>query len=481
MKQTITDFIKNSKLRFFSSTSIFLTMLMLSPMASDFTLHWAGNDAKVNISTSLHAADVKALQVTWYDLAFSHFFPVPNTRLADFSDMNLGGMFRVNFMALNIEPLWLSGGLQIQSHHPVTHRIETLTDYNIFAGGGWRFWFTRDMNSHLRRFSFTPRLSYGLLMHVTYGDYYDDYKIYPAHEESGVVKTRYFFDSFFLIEPEFAYDFSSKNSKLQGEVFLAPSFKYYPEKKRDGYEYGYILGVRLKTGEVKTGPEWGIYGNVYLHGTRQPIEGVQVYMAKREPNKVSMLKDATLLEETDSKGNFRGRLEKGTAYTIFLKKEGYFVMRGNFDTSNVPPGWYPIENFIKVKLQEAVPGKKIDFESIYYDSGKWAIRPESMNVLNSMTEFFLDNPNIVVELSAHTDSLGSAVSNRTLSQKRAQSAVDVIIGNGISMKRITAKGYGEEQVQNGCVDGVACTPEQHQENRRTEFKVKDIIKNIDLN
>jgi len=81
-----------------------------------------------------------------------------------------------------------------------------------------------------------------------------------------------------------------------------------------------------------------------------------------------------------------------------------------------------------------------------------------------------ENP-ITVELSSHTDCRGTDAYNMKLSQKRAQSAVDYMIENGVDTSRITAKGYGESMPVNDCVDGVKCTEEEHQANRRTEFKI----------
>jgi outer membrane protein OmpA-like peptidoglycan-associated protein len=83
-----------------------------------------------------------------------------------------------------------------------------------------------------------------------------------------------------------------------------------------------------------------------------------------------------------------------------------------------------------------------------------------------------DNPSIVIELGSHTDSRGSATSNQSLSQKRAQSAVDYIVKKGgIASSRISAKGYGESALKNQCADGVTCSETEHQQNRRTEIRV----------
>jgi hypothetical protein len=82
-----------------------------------------------------------------------------------------------------------------------------------------------------------------------------------------------------------------------------------------------------------------------------------------------------------------------------------------------------------------------------------------------------DNPNITVELMSHTDSRGSSKSNVDLSQRRAQSVVDYLISQKIDPARLGAKGYGETRLLNKCKDGVKCSEEEHQRNRRTEFRI----------
>jgi outer membrane protein OmpA-like peptidoglycan-associated protein len=74
-------------------------------------------------------------------------------------------------------------------------------------------------------------------------------------------------------------------------------------------------------------------------------------------------------------------------------------------------------------------------------------------------------------LGSHTDAQGSDKYNERLSQRRAQSAVDWLIGRGIESDRLVAVGYGESQILNHCVNGVSCTDDEHRFNRRTEFKI----------
>jgi len=108
--------------------------------------------------------------------------------------------------------------------------------------------------------------------------------------------------------------------------------------------------------------------------------------------------------------------------------------------------------------------------NIHYDFDKWNIRPDAMPILDSLIMVLNEQP-ITVELGSHTDSRGSTKYNQKLSQHRAESAVDYLIQHGINSKRITAKGYGESQLLNRCSDGVPCSEEEHQANRRTEVKV----------
>jgi outer membrane protein OmpA-like peptidoglycan-associated protein len=85
-----------------------------------------------------------------------------------------------------------------------------------------------------------------------------------------------------------------------------------------------------------------------------------------------------------------------------------------------------------------------------------------------------ENPSWKVELGSHTDSRGSDSYNERLSQKRSDSAVAYIVEHGISKDRIIAKGYGESQIVNRCVNGVDCSDEEHRQNRRTEFKILEM-------
>lgn len=80
-------------------------------------------------------------------------------------------------------------------------------------------------------------------------------------------------------------------------------------------------------------------------------------------------------------------------------------------------------------------------------------------------------PKMKIDIRSHTDSLASHKYNDQLSDRRAKSTLQWLIDQGIDASRLTAKGYGERQLVNQCADGVKCTEEEHQENRRSEFVI----------
>jgi outer membrane protein OmpA-like peptidoglycan-associated protein len=116
-------------------------------------------------------------------------------------------------------------------------------------------------------------------------------------------------------------------------------------------------------------------------------------------------------------------------------------------------------------------GKTITINDIYYDYNKYDIRSEATPGLDRLAEVMLKYPTIELELSSHTDCRGKAESNEKLSQQRAEEATKYLISKGVAARRMIARGYGESKPVNTCVDGVTCSEEEHQKNRRTEIKI----------
>src|SRR5690625_6420977 len=97
---------------------------------------------------------------------------------------------------------------------------------------------------------------------------------------------------------------------------------------------------------------------------------------------------------------------------------------------------------------------------------------EAEKDLDYLYELLTRFPDMVIELSSHTDSRGNDAYNLDLSQRRANAAKEYLVDRGIDSDRIVAVGYGEKRILNHCTNGVNCTEEEHQINRRTELDRK---------
>jgi peptidoglycan-associated lipoprotein len=198
---------------------------------------------------------------------------------------------------------------------------------------------------------------------------------------------------------------------------------------------------------------------------------------------------SNLQAETGSGGDFKFALKPDVDYIFLASKQGYLNGKEKESTK----GQEKSRDFL-VTIQLTPIDKPIELPNIFYDFGKWDLRPESMVSLDKLVETLNDNPKVTIELMSHTDSRDTEEYNLALSQKRAQSVVDYLIGKGIELDRLTAKGYGESRPKVVDASIAALDPflkigttlseqyinslandEQkeiaHQINRRTEFMV----------
>ncbi|WP_412468440.1 OmpA family protein [Pedobacter sp. KLB.chiD] len=201
-------------------------------------------------------------------------------------------------------------------------------------------------------------------------------------------------------------------------------------------------------------------GRVFDKGSNQPIAGALVTLAK--------VNGGILKTETDENGAYQFNLSKESEYNVSAEKTNYRSDVENLATIGLTTSSVLNQNLY---LEGIVINKAIRLENIYYDFDKWNIRPDAAVELDKLVKIMTDNPTIWIELGSHTDSRGKDAYNLNLSQKRAESAVAYIISRGIDKNRITAKGYGETQLLNKCSNGVTCSEQEHQLNRRTEIKI----------
>lgn len=182
--------------------------------------------------------------------------------------------------------------------------------------------------------------------------------------------------------------------------------------------------------------------------------------------------DTTMTSDMNGETIIKGfrRAPLNVAFT----KSGFFTYKENLslDKLSAPD---TIGNEIVYRysrlMDPIVRNKEIVLENIYYDYDRWNIRPDARPILDSLANLILDNPEINrIELTSHTDCRGTDEYNEDLSQKRAESAVEYLVRAGISVDRLSARGYGESQPVADC-ECESCTEEEHQANRRTAFRI----------
>jgi outer membrane protein OmpA-like peptidoglycan-associated protein len=119
-------------------------------------------------------------------------------------------------------------------------------------------------------------------------------------------------------------------------------------------------------------------------------------------------------------------------------------------------------------------GKCFGIKMIYFDLDKSDIQSKAARDLEKILAALNHNPKMKLDIRSYTDSRATFKYNEALSDKRAKSTINWLVEKGIDKERLTGKGYGETQLLNGCADGVKCTEEQHQINRRSEFIITDL-------
>ena len=117
--------------------------------------------------------------------------------------------------------------------------------------------------------------------------------------------------------------------------------------------------------------------------------------------------------------------------------------------------------------------KLLQLSTIYFDLNKYNIRPDAEVEIQKVIAAMDKYPSLKIRVNSHTDSRGNDAYNLWLSQKRAQSTVAYMISKGISAERLDGEGYGEERLMNDCGNGIRCSNEKHQLNRRSEFIIFD--------
>jgi peptidoglycan-associated lipoprotein len=265
------------------------------------------------------------------------------------------------------------------------------------------------------------------------------------------------------------------SSSFDGKNWQLPeNLKYPVNSSKDDFSYvlnednktGYLSSNRNEFDKIyeftKHDPSFILTGTVTVKGNGKPAVGAIVEIINQYAGK----KENAI---TDENGKYSLKLKPESVCKIQASKEGFFKS-GVIEISTVNK---KISETFKAdfQLEEIIIEKPIVLENIYYDLAKWDIRSDAALELDKFVTLLNDNPAISVELSSHTDSRADDRYNMVLSEKRAKAAVEYLISRGIDANRLKGKGYGETKLVNRCGNGVDCFEEEHQQNRRTEFKV----------
>lgn len=219
-----------------------------------------------------------------------------------------------------------------------------------------------------------------------------------------------------------------------------------------------------------------IYKEIYLNDERFTLSG-ETYDCETGNNlggistQLTRISDGQVVDQTsDGKGQFYFQLDKNSDYQIVAIEDGKYSQTELVTTKGLNRAK---QLYVKLKLGvcNLSAGTEFEVKNILYDFDKSNIRSDAALVLNNIAHLLKQNPKMTIELSSHTDSRGDNAYNKTLSQERANAAVDYLVSKGIARKRMSAHGYGETKIKNKCKDGVNCSEAQHQENRRTEVKI----------
>ena len=215
---------------------------------------------------------------------------------------------------------------------------------------------------------------------------------------------------------------------------------------------------RIVFTKIDRGPRLTLLkGKVYDEKTKEPV-GARLQITDNATGEL-----ISEINSNSATGDYLVSLPAGKNYGINAEAKGYLFYSINVlmdDTANYT------EKEQDIPLKKLEVGTKIVLNNIFYDFDKATLRPESKTELDRLHQLLDANPTMRIELSSHTDALGSDEYNDRLSQARAQSVVDYLKKKGVTPDRLVAKGYGKTQPV-----ATNSTSAGRQLNRRTEFKV----------
>lgn len=288
-------------------------------------------------------------------------------------------------------------------------------------------------------------------------------------------------------------DLFKAEKSADGKFTKAPENLKYPMNSA-GDDFGIIFEGKKMRGYFSSNREGGKGSDDIWSFNLPPLNfnlsGTVVSEKGNEPVKNAMMhlkgSNGDMFEQkTGADGKYIFKLKENTSYEVSVATDKNTVSQtytigflANKDIGKLTTvGENESKDYIKdFALTPVLPGE-IRFPAVLYDLGKSTLRPESKDSLNFLYQTLIDNPSIVIELQAHTDSRGNDKANQKLSEERAKSCVDYLnIDKKIPMARLMSKGWGEKKllVKDDVINKAKTKEEKealHAKNRRTVFRI----------
>jgi len=233
---------------------------------------------------------------------------------------------------------------------------------------------------------------------------------------------------------------------------------YYASAKTGGIGEKDIYQIRPVEKKQDKGPKLTLLKGIVSDKLSSAILGSDIEITDNVENEV-----ISKIKSNSATGKFLISLPSGKNYGITVKSEGYLFHSENFD---IPDSAAYSEVTLIIHLEKMIVGSKMVLRNIFFDYASDSIKIESLSELERVYNLLIDNPNMRIEISGHTDNQGSLELNTKLSNARAKSVVEYLIKRGIASSRLEYKGYAYSQpiASNDNEEG-------RQLNRRVEFKI----------
>ena len=253
------------------------------------------------------------------------------------------------------------------------------------------------------------------------------------------------------------YPVNTRNDEINLVINAGGDAAYISSAKEGGSGNTDIYRFELPK-EVRPSPVSYVKGKVFDKNDDHPLAAAfELIDMQSGKVVVSSTSDAT-------NGEFILSLPVDKDYALNVSCSGYLFYSRNFSIHDGRLPGDPMK--LDVPMQPLVVGEKVVLNNIFFDTDKYDLEPDSKAELDKLVEFLRKNPGMKIEISGHTDNVGSDTHNQELSQNRAHSVYNYLISNGIDKERLTFRGYGKSMA----ID-TNDNPEGRAHNRRTEFKV----------